>query len=250
MNNNDNWDEHWSQQDLLSNYNPGQILRHELIINTLCNLKNFNSLIDFGSGQGDLLLKVSKAFPGLKLIGIEYSQVGVDISKSSNPNAFFYKADLMDVDLQNVIHLNSDVIVCCDVLEHVDKPLDVLRNAYEILTPGGVMLITLPGGPMTKLDYHIGHRFHYDENSLKRLLLESKFETFEVKSVGWPFFNLYRLMLMVRGSKLIDDVSHAGSHNIPLHIKVIGIMFKILFKLNINRFNLGWQMFAIVRKHK
>lgn len=35
-----------------------------------------------------------------------------------------------------------DVIVCCEVLEHADDPAAIVRNAAEMLAPGGALIVT------------------------------------------------------------------------------------------------------------
>ena len=37
-----------------------------------------------------------------------------------------------------------DVVICAELLEHVPHPVDVLREAFRVLKPAGVLLITVP----------------------------------------------------------------------------------------------------------
>jgi SAM-dependent methyltransferase len=248
MDDKDDWDAHWSEQDVLGKYNPGQIFRHVSVSRLIEDCKEKSVVIDFGSGQGGLINILSERLQNTKFYGLEYSKIGVEISKRNNPNACFEQADLTTKNLSSNYHIRGDIITCCDVLEHIDDPVEVLNNGYDMLKVGGAMIITLPGGPMSQLDHHIGHRFHYDTKRLTKLLESSKFKKFEVRAIGWPFFNLYRVMLLLRGARLIDDVSCAGKKVVPQKIKIVGTIFKYLFKLNVNSLNLGWQMIAIARK--
>jgi len=59
---------------------------------------------------------------------------------------------------------------------------------------------------------------------------------------GFPFFNLYRLLLTLRGEKLIGDVSGPPS---PL-VKFGTAIFDRLFQLNFGR-RWGWQTVAVAR---
>jgi SAM-dependent methyltransferase len=246
--NKDNWDAHWSDQDLLAKYNPGQNLRHQIVAKIIEGIDKKDSLVDFGSGQGDFIKLLSNTFTESEFYGIEFSEKGVEISKRNNTNATFIKDDLLDPTLPKRMGKLFNVITCCDVLEHVDNPITIINNAYDMLSKGGTLVITLPGGPMSKLDLHIGHRFHYNVKLLENLLKKSNFRSIDVKAVGWPFFNIYRLMLLIRGNKLVEDVSCSNILKVPLKIKFIGSIFKYLFKFNLNKINLGWQMVAIAKK--
>ncbi|OZB49134.1 MAG: hypothetical protein B7X60_02160 [Polynucleobacter sp. 39-45-136] len=245
----DNWDDHWQKQNDLADFNPGQILRHKLVFREIERVyENTNVLVDFGSGQGDLIKRLTNRFKKIHMIGLEYSQVGVDFSSRSNPEAEFYKADLTLPLPDDMLKLSPDLITCCDVMEHIDAPELVVKNAFNMLKAGGYFIVTLPGGPMTKLDHHIGHRKHYDRKSLENLLRAGGFENSVIYQAGWPFFNLYRLMLLARGESLVDDVSIHTSHMKTRAIKIIGTLFAILFKLNLKNFSGGWQMLAVARK--
>ena len=58
--------------------------------------------------------------------------------------------------------------VCSEVLEHVDEPVVLLRNARSWLAPGCRLVVTVPGGPMSAFDRHIGHRRHFSPGGSRR----------------------------------------------------------------------------------
>lgn len=92
---------------------------------------------------------------------------------------------------------------------------------------------------MTKLDHHIGHRKHYNQKTLTTLLKQSGFNNFKVYAAGWPFFNLYRLMLLSRGDKLVGDISAESASFLKTKaIQVIGLGFS--FYSNLMLIQLIW----------
>src|SRR5438445_2155740 len=97
--------------------------------------------------------------------------------------------------------------VCSEVLEHLEQPADLLRNARAYLAPGCRVIVTVPGGPMSAFDRHIGHRKHYHPEDLRQVLECAGFRIERVSGAGYPFFNLYRRVVIARGSRLIGDVS-------------------------------------------
>ena len=61
---------------------------------------------------------------------------------------------------------------------------------------------------------------------------------------GFPFFNLFRLLITLRGKRLIEDVSVPAEKS-PLHVRIGNAIFAVLFRLNMG-FG-GWQLIAIAR---
>ena len=205
-------------------------------------------MVDFGSGQGDLIKRLSPKFNQIKMIGLENSEIGIKISQLNNPVATFYLADLTQNLNAKISLIKPDLITCCEVMEHVNEPELLVKNAHSMLKINGYFIVTLPGGPMTKLDFYIGHRKHYNKESLTCLLRSGGFDKISIICAGWPFFNLYRLMLLARGDALVCDVSVRTSALKTAIIKILGLTFACLFNLNLKNSPHGWQMIAIARK--
>ena len=130
------------------------------------------------------------------------------------------------------------------MLEHLDEPEALLTNAIPYLAPGCVLLVTVPGGPMSAFDRHIGHRKHYGPKELRRLLERAGFEVERVTGAGFPFFNLYRLVVILRGRRLVAEAA-AGETSIPARLVMAG--FGFLFNLNLDASRWGWQTVAYAR---
>jgi hypothetical protein len=102
---------------------------------------------------------------------------------------------------------------------------------------------------MSAFDRHIGHRRHFDEKSITAALKSAGFLTERVRLVGFPFFNLYRLTVILRGKKLIDDVKVGTTHKRPNPLAVLVMrMFRFLFHLNVSDSPFGWQVIALARR--
>jgi hypothetical protein len=133
--------------------------------------------------------------------------------------------------------------VCSEVLEHVLEPVRLLANARAYLAPGCRLVVTVPGGPMSAFDRHIGHRRHFTPQVLRSILDEAGFETIRVDRAGFPFFNAYRLTVLIRGQRLVEDVHGAGSAPARAVMKI----FAALFRLNLRHSRWGWQVVATAR---
>jgi SAM-dependent methyltransferase len=188
---------------------------------------------------------VRAALPAAQILGLELSKEGVELSRMKVPDASFEERDLMVPEPPAAEQRAwATHAVCSEVLEHLDEPERLLKNAIPYLAPGCVLIVTVPGGPMSAFDRYIGHRRHFRPKELRRLLERAGFEVERVTGAGFPFFNLYRLMVIVRGRRLVSDVS-AGAIRKPARIAMA--FFALLFRLNVDSSRWGSQTVAYAR---
>lgn len=207
-------------------------------------------MLDFGSGQGDLLERVAERWPGAELAGFELSESGVTISRRKVPQARLLAVDLFRPEAVPEVEAFvgwADQAVCSEVLEHVDDPAAFLRAAGRYLAPGARLVVTVPGGPMSAFDRHIGHRQHFDRRKIATMLREAGYEVERAERAGWPFFNVYRGVVILRGEQLAVDVEQ-GKPGLAARV-ADGVMatFRGLFRLNLNDAPGGWQIVAVGR---
>jgi SAM-dependent methyltransferase len=141
----------------------------------------------------------------------------------------------------------ATVAICSEVLEHVDEPDVLLLHVTEYLAPGCRLVITVPGGPRSAFDRHIGHRRHFSARRLRHLLETAGFEEVTVRRAGFPFFDLYRLLVIARGRRLIADVEESGT---ALDDGASGAALRFFdraFRYNLESSPMGWQIVAVAR---
>jgi SAM-dependent methyltransferase len=203
-------------------------------------------ILDIGSGQGDQILELRSRYPDAELCGIDYSQAGVEIARVKVPTATFIRRDLvLPEGPPPSLKKWATYSICSEVLEHVDDPRALLTNAIEYMAEGCRLVVTVPGGPMSAFDRHLGHRRHFTADSLREVLTDSGFRVDRVIGAGFPFFNLYRTVVILRGKRLVTDVAKGelGAAS-PLASGVMRI-FTALLRFNPMLTNKGWQMVAV-----
>jgi trans-aconitate methyltransferase len=251
MDERDDWDRHWSDYDITARYNPAQAFRRELVVHWLRNRSPAinGHLLDIGSGQGDLVASLTRIFPSAAIAGVEMSATGIALSRAKAPQAHFFRRDLLlTPDPGDALLGWAALAVCSEVLEHVDEHNQFLINAAHYLAPGALLFITVPGGPISAFDRHIGHRRHFTHASLERLIRDAGLISEKVRGVGFPFFNFYRMAVILRGNGLIKDVSNENDHRLSWPARMAMDAFALVLKRRLNSTSLGWQMTAQVRK--
>jgi trans-aconitate methyltransferase len=241
----DDWEEHWRDYADAAERNPAQEYRRRLILKALADHAPVRRLLDIGAGTGDLAAEVSRAFPNAEIRGTDISEAGLAVAREKVPRATFFRRDLLAAHEPGPEHESwATHAVCSEVLEHVPEPIELLRQAKLYLAPGCLLVVTVPGGPMSAFDRHIGHRGHFTPEDLNGVLSEAGFVVERVASAGLPFFNLYRLLVILRGRRLTDDVAGGVDSRLAR-----GMMeaFRLLFRLNIDASPWGWQTVGIAR---
>lgn len=241
----DDWDRHWDLYAGSAAENPAQEFRRRLILRLLGPVSPSSRVLDIGSGIGDFAASLRAASPSAELLGLELSKSGVEISRRRVSDATFLQADLTrDVPPPTEYRAWATHAVCSEVLEHVDDPLGLLMNTRAYLAPGCRLVVTVPGGPMTEYDRHIGHRRHFDPRALALLLRDSGFEVLESTGAGFPVFNGYRLLMRALGARLI---SVAGSTKPSLVSRAAMQAFAGGLRVNARLSPRGWQIVAVAR---
>jgi SAM-dependent methyltransferase len=241
----DDWNRHWRSYAESAARNPAQEYRRRLILSLLSADGPAQRVLDLGAGTGDLAHSIRQSFPNAEILGLDVSAAGLEVARQKVPDAVFLERDLLESETAPPEFRGwATHAVCSEVLEHVDDPEHLLRNAIPYLAPDCLLVVTVPGGPMSAFDRHIGHRRHYRPTELRALLERVGLAADRATGAGFPFFNLYRLVVVLRGRRLIGD-AEAGSAGATARAAMH--LFGLLFRLNVDASPWGWQTVARAR---
>ena len=244
----DNWDKHWDEYADTAKTNPAQRFRRHLVLELLGLGSAPSRVLDIGCGQGDLIADLHLAHPNADLCGVDYSEWGIEIARRKVPSARFFTKDLVqDGKPPDGLAGWATHAVCSEVLEHVDDPETLMRNAAAYLAPGCTVVVTVPGGPMSAFDHHIGHRRHFSPDDLGTVLTRAGLELEKATGAGFPQFNLYRLLVIRRGEKLVTDVSSTNTGLTSTAARAAMAAFRAFFALGTIQSRWGWQTVAVAR---
>ena len=244
----DDWNGHWTNFAASAALNPAQAYRQKLVFDCLA-LREAPSpvrLIDLGSGAGAFAGEVRRIRPDAEVLGLDLSASGVELARRRVPGATFLQQDFTQPMAIEDRYLGwATHAVCSEVLEHLDDPVAMLRNVRPLLAAGCRLIVTVPAGPMSAFDRHIGHRRHFRARRLEETLRDAGLRVTELRGAGFPFFNAYRLAVVARGKKLIDDAAEGGQVALPPSARAAIRTFSWLFKFNASKGRLGWQLVAV-----
>ena len=242
----DDWNKHWDAYSASNALNPAQTYRQKLIFEALGveHAPGPMRLLDLGCGSGELLAEAVRRRPGLEVMGLDLAERACALAREKLPQGRFYAQNFVSpLTVPKECDGFATHVVCTEVLEHLDDPSAALRNVRRLLAPRAKLVVTVPGGPMSAFDKHIGHRGHFTRERLKEVIEQAGFAA-RVEGAGAPFFNLYRLVVVARGEKLIHDVE-GEQQTLPLSARLAMRAFDTLFKFNATRGPFGWQLVAV-----
>jgi SAM-dependent methyltransferase len=241
------WDRHWSEHATANALNPAQVYRRQLIYRLLSlgTARAPVRVLDLGCGAGELDLHLVHERSDIELLGLDVSETGIELARRKVPHAEFRQQDFTKPLAIPGFEAWATHAVCTEVLEHLDDPTAMLRNVRPLLARGCKLVITVPAGPMSAFDRHIGHRQHFTAGRLRRTIQDAGLDVVDMRGAGFPFFNLYRLAVVARGEKLIADSAAGDQAELPLSARAAIRTFGALFKLSTDRTMLGWQLVAV-----
>lgn len=98
-------------------------------------------VLEIGCGHGFMLGRLEKKYPAF---GIDISAYAIEQTTRFAPNSTCVVANIEDGIPAQLEHGSFDVIVAKYVFEHLQDPLQAMRRAATLLSPGGIVLIAVP----------------------------------------------------------------------------------------------------------
>lgn len=102
-----------------------------------------NKILDVGCASGWFLSRVAKTFPKAQCYGIDIYDKAVEYGKKLYPSISFQKADAHNMPFKAS---TFDLVICTEVLEHVNDPKSALLEIKRVLKKDGFAIIELDSG--------------------------------------------------------------------------------------------------------
>lgn len=121
--------------------------RHEAIRDQVAQLPPGATVFEYGCGGGHVLAMLARLFPDKKFVGYDHSKVAASfLNDEAQKRGVENLAATWELtpDLRG---FGFDAVICSEVLEHVEKPWELLVEVESMVKPGGTVILTTPFGP-------------------------------------------------------------------------------------------------------
>jgi len=165
---------------------PRYLLRRQRLLDILTNIERC-SLLEIGCGSGTLVFELSKR--GFNCTALEMSESALEIASYVNQGRD-------NVTIRNKVHDDwkgeFDLVIACEVLEHIEDDRVALQSWKDFLKPGGLLLMTVPAhmSKWTDSDTWAGHYRRYERNGLVTFLEQCDFHLERFECYGYPLANM------------------------------------------------------------
>ena len=104
------------------------------------------TLLDAGCGEGFVTEQIKKCFPKWNITGVDGAEEAVLFARKHVKGVCFEVGNLYSLDFPDC---TFDIVICSEVLEHLDDPEQALRELNRISK--SVLLLTVPHEPWFRL---------------------------------------------------------------------------------------------------
>lgn len=128
------------KQDLIASHEQYGETLQDLV--TTLNLKQADTALEIGPGEGELLPALSKRFK--QVIGLDVSPAMLEKARIKVSEQQLGNIKLLHGNCQIALdqHIQADLVTCNMVLHHVPAPKEIFNHSAQLLKPGGCLLIT------------------------------------------------------------------------------------------------------------
>ncbi len=209
-----------------ADFGPGTTERYRVLLKLAKKYgKKTDRVLDCGCGTGNFLRHLNRYFE--VVLGSDFSDEALVLARQK-VDCPISKCDLTN--LNDFCDQKYDVIVCSEILEHIDHDKLAMSNLKKALRSGGIVIISVPCGMKfwSRHDDFSGHVRRYEGSELDEKMTAEGFtilESFGWGSVIYPIY--HRLLTAVEPSKVMGQ--HAGWKTVIKRV-VSGIL-RVLFSV-------------------
>jgi SAM-dependent methyltransferase len=162
-----------------------------------------------------------------RVVGIDVDENCVERWKERFANRPHYTAFLLNAESPEFLDLKRyaiDSIACLNVLEHIDKHDLVLRQMWELLPPGGRVVLMVPAFEALygEIDSKLGHYRRYTRASLSAVAESAGFGIRRLKYMNFiGFFGWWaNSKIFQRSEQSEDQIAFFDSYVVPVQSRI------------------------------
>jgi 2-polyprenyl-3-methyl-5-hydroxy-6-metoxy-1,4-benzoquinol methylase len=162
----------------------GLRIRARNVFSLIPKQRTFSRVLDAGSGSGVFSFELARRFPRARVLGVDLLQEAVEAclhvaQRTRTPNVSFRQGSVEDLAEEGIF----DLILCIDLLEHIQDDLAALKGLFRSAAPGAVLILHVPAlyrrYPVWKktlnFDVETHVRTGYEPHEIREKVLRSGF---------------------------------------------------------------------------
>lgn len=106
----------------------------------------FGSVLEVGCGEGVLLRHLEEQLPGIRPVGLDIDPDRISVAKTNAPFADFMLGSAYEMPFRSG---SFDLVICCEVLEHLGKPERALGEISRVCR--GACVLSVPNEPLWRV---------------------------------------------------------------------------------------------------
>lgn len=237
----DFYDGLWRDLGDFARYNPGARHRRRHVARFIRDL-DFTTVLDLGCGAGEMLTLLREKSPrALSLCGADVAAELLERNRSALPWARFVRLDIERGHLAE----EFDLVLCCEVLEHLHDQAGVLQNLGAMVAPGGHLLITCPTGPVFETETRFGHVRHPTADRVREIAVAAGLEPVHLERWGFPAYAATKWLVNLQPDWAMAHFAR-GRYS-AAHRLVSNVLYWMNFA-NLRDTVRGCQLFCLFRK--
>jgi len=144
-------------------------------------------IMEIGCSSGFLIRDLATSFPEAVIVGADVVKEPLYRLAKTLPGVPLIRFDLLQCPLPNQ---SVDVLVMLNVLEHIEDDVGALQKAFNLLKPGGALIIEVPAGPRLydAYDAELHHFRRYAASELGDKLAAAGFNVCRKSHLGFILF--------------------------------------------------------------
>ncbi len=225
--------------------------RHDALLQVKHVMPSADAVImEIGCSSGFLISDMTKYFPEAVILGVDVVKSPLFRLAKSLPGIPLMRFDLLQCPLPDK---SVDVLVMLNVLEHIDDDVKALQKAYNLLKPGGSLVLEVPAGPSLYDSYDLKwHHFRrYSVSELRKKLSITGFIIYRKSHLGFLMFpaffisKLLNRMISIRTKRDVVQEKAVQASGIGLVRFAMNIESKYLSEISLP---FGIRMLVTARK--
>ena len=172
---------------------PRYLLRKYNILAMLRPQRDIRTFLDVGCGAGELACTLAER--GLAGVGIDFSAAAIKHGNTIRKQRGLTEDQITfkEGGLEQVKGKTFDLVICCEVLEHVENDKQLLRDFMAYSNKYLVISVPAKQKLFDASDKAVGHYRRYERDQLHQLLEGEGLEVLHLANYGFPFTNMVRI---------------------------------------------------------